>query len=444
MNTGMMRVAQAGIAALVGVALFVVIGHSAFGLGYPALQLLHRELALRLRHRGQRAGHPGPGAARREGRLGWALIGSGLLCWAIGDSYWSIAYVNAAAPPFPSADDIFYLLGYPLVLGGMLAYVHERMGKRSILVWTDVTMGALCVAAIGTSLLLDFVLTNTTGTPDQVAVAVAYPLFDVATIAVADRRLRADRLAARSGPWAGHPRPRQHGDRGCDLHLPVGRWHLHGQRLVPLPLAPRDRPDRARRGPAVPEAARAAGGRGLADVRVAGRLRAGDLRPDEPPASGHEPADRGDPDRRDPGGDRGADHPHLQAEPASGGRARDRLPDRPGQPGKAALRPRPLLHGERPEPSPARHPRPRRLQGLQRRLRPPGGRQPADPPRPPARRRGRVYGTRLPDGRRRVRADRPRRGSAGPGGDRGRGSRPQRARRRLPGHLFGRLGRDPP
>ena len=88
-------------------------------------------------------------------------------------------------PPFPSVDDIFYLVGYPLVLGGMLAYVHERMGKRSILVWTDVTMGALCVAAIGTSLLLDYVLTNTTGTPDQIAVAVAYPLFDVATIAVA-------------------------------------------------------------------------------------------------------------------------------------------------------------------------------------------------------------------------------------------------------------------
>jgi diguanylate cyclase (GGDEF)-like protein len=179
------RVARAALVTLVGAGLLVVIGHSAFGLGTPGYSFFIENWVYDFVTAASALIILARAAARREGRLGWALIGSGLLCWAIGDSYWSVAYVNAAAPPFPSADDIFYLAGYPLVLAGMLAYVRERMGKRSILVWTDVTMGALCVAAIGTSLLLDYVLTNTTGTPDQVAVAVAYPLFDVATIAVA-------------------------------------------------------------------------------------------------------------------------------------------------------------------------------------------------------------------------------------------------------------------
>jgi two-component system, cell cycle response regulator len=179
------RLARAGFIGLVLVALLVVTAHSALGFGAPDYSFFIENwvydfvtvtcgLVLIAR-----------AALRREERLGWALLGGGLLFWGFGDMYWSVAYVNVADPPFPSLDDVFYLAGYALVLGGMVAYVRARMGKRSTLVWTDVTMGALCVAAICTSLLLDYVLANTTGSPTEIAVAVAYPLFDVATLAVA-------------------------------------------------------------------------------------------------------------------------------------------------------------------------------------------------------------------------------------------------------------------
>jgi diguanylate cyclase (GGDEF)-like protein len=179
------RLATAGIVGLVLVALLVVIVHSALGMGAPdysffienwVYDFVTATCGLVLIARA---------AIRRDERLGWGLLGAGLLFWAIGDTYWSVAYVHVAEPPFPSLDDVFYLAGYALVLGGMVAYVRARMGKRSTLVWTDVTMGALCVAAICTSLLLDYVLANTTGSPSEIAVAVAYPLFDVATLAVA-------------------------------------------------------------------------------------------------------------------------------------------------------------------------------------------------------------------------------------------------------------------
>ena len=166
-------------------ALLVLIAHSAFHFGTPHYSFFIENWVYDFVTVTSGLVILARAALRSDERLGWALLGGGLLLWAVGDTYWSIAYVNVASPPFPSIDDVFYLAGYALVLGGMLAYVRARMGKRSLLVWIDVAMGALCVAAIGTSLLLDYVLANTTGSTEEVAVAVAYPLFDVASLAVA-------------------------------------------------------------------------------------------------------------------------------------------------------------------------------------------------------------------------------------------------------------------
>jgi diguanylate cyclase (GGDEF)-like protein len=124
-------------------------------------------------------------AVRREERLAWALIGFGLFSWALADLYWAVLLADMAEPPFPNGSDAFYLAGYPLMLAGIVAYVRSRVGRMSAIVWTDVAMGALCVTAIGSSVLLDYVLANTTGTPFQIAVAVAYPALDLVILAVA-------------------------------------------------------------------------------------------------------------------------------------------------------------------------------------------------------------------------------------------------------------------
>jgi Diguanylate cyclase, GGDEF domain len=124
-------------------------------------------------------------ATRHRERLAWGLLGFGLLGWAAGDLYWSVFLRDLAEPPFPSVSDALYLTGYVFVLAGVIAYVRSRVGRMTAIVWTDVAMGALCVSAIGASLLMDYVLANTTGTATEVGVAVSYPALDLLILAVA-------------------------------------------------------------------------------------------------------------------------------------------------------------------------------------------------------------------------------------------------------------------
>jgi two-component system, cell cycle response regulator len=124
-------------------------------------------------------------ALRKEERLAWGLLGIGLLSWAVGDLYWTTTLRDQATPPFPSVDDGLYLAGYGFILAGLVALMRARVGEMTAVIWADVAIGALCVAAIGASVLMDFVLANTSGTPLEIAVAVAYPACDLVILAVA-------------------------------------------------------------------------------------------------------------------------------------------------------------------------------------------------------------------------------------------------------------------
>jgi two-component system cell cycle response regulator len=179
------RLAAWAAGGVVAAALAVVTLHALFGLGTPRYSYFIENWAYNFVTVSAGLAILGRSLVERRQRIAWGLIGLGVLGWATGDVYWTVHLGKLANPPFPSIDDAFYLAGYVLVLAGVIAYVRARVGSRSALIWTDVAMGAFCVAALGTSLLLDYVIANTAGSASEVAVAVAYPLFDVATLAVA-------------------------------------------------------------------------------------------------------------------------------------------------------------------------------------------------------------------------------------------------------------------
>src|SRR5215207_2187612 len=172
------------LAGVVLAAVLVVVAHSTFGFA-PGHSYFIEEWVYDFITMSAALATLGRAALRREERLPWALLGFGLLGWALGDLYWTVLLRDMTEPPFPSGSDALYLAGYALILGGILTYVRSRVGRMTPIVWTDVAMGALCVAAIGSSLLMDYVLANTSGTPSQIAVAVAYPALDLVILAVA-------------------------------------------------------------------------------------------------------------------------------------------------------------------------------------------------------------------------------------------------------------------
>jgi diguanylate cyclase (GGDEF)-like protein len=167
------------------VALLVVIAHNTVSFGSPRFSYFIEEWVYDFITMMCALATLARAALRKQERLAWALLGFGLLSWAAGDLYWTAVLRDMSSPPFPSVDDALYLAGYVLILAGLVAYVRARVGRMTAVVWTDVTIGALCVAAIGASLLMDFVLANSSGTPVEIAVAVAYPALDLVILAVA-------------------------------------------------------------------------------------------------------------------------------------------------------------------------------------------------------------------------------------------------------------------
>ena len=171
--------------ALIGAGVLVHIAHTTLDFGSPERDFFIQEWLYDFVTLSAALVVIGAAVVRPAGRVAWALIGTGLLLWAAGDLYWTVVLGKLDEPPFPSIADIAYLGGYVFVLAGVVALVRMRIKHMSAIVWTDVAIASLCVAAIGTSLLMDFVLENTTGTLLEVGVAVGYPLLDLATLAVA-------------------------------------------------------------------------------------------------------------------------------------------------------------------------------------------------------------------------------------------------------------------
>jgi diguanylate cyclase (GGDEF)-like protein len=123
------------------------------------------------------------GGAGRE-RPAWVLIGLAILSWSAGEIYWTAAIENNPNAPYPSPADIGYLLFYPLAYAGLALLVRAKADELDWRLWMDGLIAALGTAALGATFVFDFVASHTTGTPLQVATTLAYPLGDIAMLAL--------------------------------------------------------------------------------------------------------------------------------------------------------------------------------------------------------------------------------------------------------------------
>ncbi len=121
-------------------------------------------------------------AAVRQDRLGWALIGAGLLSWSLGEFLWAFVIVEMKPQPYPSFADLFYLLLYPLEIAGVIMLVWGRTGSRRGSVLLDGAIAACGAAAVGAVLLGPAIADLAAKDTLRTIVDASYPIFDVAVI----------------------------------------------------------------------------------------------------------------------------------------------------------------------------------------------------------------------------------------------------------------------
>ncbi len=120
---------------------------------------------------------------RRE-RGAWMLIGLAILCWGVGEIWWTAFIEGNPSAPYPSPADVGYLVFYPLAYAGLALLVRARAHEINWRLWMDGAIAALGTAALGTAFVFDFVAGKATGTPIEVATTLAYPLGDIAMVAM--------------------------------------------------------------------------------------------------------------------------------------------------------------------------------------------------------------------------------------------------------------------
>jgi diguanylate cyclase (GGDEF)-like protein len=121
-------------------------------------------------------------ALARDQRAAWVAFGLGLLSWAAGDLYWTLAYNDAPTAPYPSAADVAYLATLPFFYVGIALLIKRRIGHFTLASWLDGAIGGLAAASIGIALLAPALVGLTKGDPAAVLTNLAYPLGDVLLI----------------------------------------------------------------------------------------------------------------------------------------------------------------------------------------------------------------------------------------------------------------------
>jgi diguanylate cyclase (GGDEF)-like protein len=118
-------------------------------------------------------------AVRGTERVAWALIGAGVLAWALGEIYYTAVLWTDPDPPIPSLADAGYLLFPPLVLAGALALLRARARGIPRRLWVDGLTAALGVAALSAAIVFETVLDSVDGRSLATLTSLAYPLLDL-------------------------------------------------------------------------------------------------------------------------------------------------------------------------------------------------------------------------------------------------------------------------
>jgi diguanylate cyclase len=130
----------------------------------------------------------------------WRLISVGAGCFLSGDICYYILEAVQKTTPFPSPADALYLSMYPMVIAGLIGLLRRASPTRDWAGVVDAGMIAVATFAVLVVLFMDRYLADKSLSFGGQLISIAYPVMDVALIAVAARLVGT--LHIRRSPYA--------------------------------------------------------------------------------------------------------------------------------------------------------------------------------------------------------------------------------------------------
>jgi PAS domain S-box-containing protein len=129
---------------------------------------------------------------------GWLLLAAGTAAWVVGNVIGSVAELSGGNARFGGASGVFYIVGYPLLAGGLVLLGRGVERGRALRILLDTAVVILTVGLVLWVPAFDVVLDRGRHDGLEHALAFAYPLADLVLVAAALRIV----LAGGRGPAA--------------------------------------------------------------------------------------------------------------------------------------------------------------------------------------------------------------------------------------------------
>ena len=129
-----------------------------------------------------------------DNRRSWCFIAAGMALFLTADVIRYVLDVIIDTAPFPSLADAFHLAMYPLMIMGVLGILRTVSTGRDMAGLVDAGLVAVATFAVLGILIMDTYVADETMDLAGRLVSIAYPLMDVALIAVAARLVAAVHL----------------------------------------------------------------------------------------------------------------------------------------------------------------------------------------------------------------------------------------------------------
>jgi diguanylate cyclase (GGDEF)-like protein len=121
---------------------------------------------------------------RPAGWLPWLILAMGQLAFVLGDIIWTI-YATLGEDPFPSAADVAYLAGYPLLAVGLVLAIRRRVSGGDRAEILDGAILATGAVVVWWTFVLGPLVAASDPDPLTLLISAAYPVGDLLLIGMA-------------------------------------------------------------------------------------------------------------------------------------------------------------------------------------------------------------------------------------------------------------------